>query len=106
MAYNKVVIDVEARFKDEITAEAKKVDKTIDQLERKKPKVVVDAETDEANRDLDKTGKKADDLGKKHPTPEVGIKDNATKKLDGLLEKTKKLADSVNNKKFKLLEYL
>ena len=95
MAYNKVVIDVEARFKDEITAEAKKVDKTIDQLERKKPKVVVDAETDEANRDLDKTGKKADDLGKKHPTPEVGIKDNATKKLDGLLEKTKKLADSV-----------
>ena len=95
MAYNKVVIDVEARFKDEITAEAKKVDKTLDQLERKKPKVVVDAETDEANRDLEKTGKKADDLGRKNPKPKVGIEDNATKKLEGILAKTKALADKV-----------
>lgn len=95
MAQNKVVIDVEARFIDNLTGDVKKADRAIDDLEKKKPKVVVDADTKDANSELDKTGKKADELGQKKPKPKVGLEDNASKGLDKILDKTKSLADKV-----------
>lgn len=91
----KVVIDVEARFIDNLTDKVNRADKAVDDLGKKKPKVVVDAETDEADRDIDSTGKKLDDLGKKKPKPRVGLEDEATKGLDKILDKTKDLADKV-----------
>lgn len=95
MAHNKVTIDVEARFIDNVTSQAKKTDKAIDDLEKRKPKVVVDADTSDANSKLDKTGKKADELGKKNPKPKVDLEDGASKGLDKILDKTKALADKV-----------
>lgn len=91
----KVVIDVEARFIDNLTPKIDKADKAVDDLGKKKPKVVVDAETDEADKDIDQTGKKLDDLGKKKPKPKVGLEDDASKGLDKIIDKTKALADKV-----------
>lgn len=95
MAQNKVVIDVEARFVDNLTGAAKRADKAVESLDKKKPKVVVTADTNNANKQLDATGKKADALGKKNPKPTAGLKDNASKGLDKILDKTKALADKV-----------
>lgn len=91
----KVVIDVEARFIDNLTDKVNRADKAVDDLGKKKPKVVVDAETDEANKDIDQTGKKLDDLGKKKPKPRISLEDEASKGLDKILDKTKDLADKV-----------
>lgn len=95
MAQNKVVIDVEARFIDNVTGKANKVDKTIDNLGKKKPKVVLDADTGNADGKLDKTNKKLDEFGKKNKKANVGVEDNASKKLVGILDKAKMLADKV-----------
>lgn len=91
----KVVIDVEARFVDNLTDDIKKVDKSLDGLEKRKPKVTVDADASDANGEIDKTGKKLDELGKKHPKPTIDAEDNASKKILGILDKAKSLADKV-----------
>lgn len=95
MAYNKVTIDVEARFVDNLTGAIGKADKAVDALDKKKPKVVVSADTNNADKKIDDTGKKLDDLGKKKPKPKAGLQDNASKGLDKILDKTKSLADKV-----------
>ena len=95
MAYNKVTIDVEARFVDNLTGAVGKADKAVDSLNKKKPKVVVSADTSDAERKLVNAGKKADELGKKNPKPKADVQDNASKGLDKILDKTKSLADKV-----------
>lgn len=72
MAYNKVVVDVEARFVDNVTGQAKKVNKIIDDLDKKDPEV------------------------------EIGVEDNASKTLNKLDEQTKKLANKITDINVKL----
>ena len=72
MAYNKVTIDVEARFVDNVTGQAKKVNKIIDDLDKKDPEV------------------------------EVGVEDNASKTLNKIDEKTKRLANKITDIPLKL----
>ena len=95
MAQNKVTIDVEARFIDNITGKATKVDKTVDNLGKKKPKVVIDANDKGASNKIDKVDKKLDNLGKKKPKPNIDAQDNASKKILSIMDKAKSLASRV-----------
>ena len=102
MAHNKVTIDVEARFVDNLTGDVKKADKAIDSLEKKKPKVVVDADTKPADEKVNSTGKKIDELGKKKPKPTIDAEDNASKKIMSIMDKAKHLANRVYTATVKL----
>lgn len=94
MAQNKVTIDVEARFIDNVTNAAKKADKAVSDLDKKKPKVTISAD-DKATPDMKGVEKEADKVGKKKPKVKIGAEDQATSKLNKILEKTKALANKV-----------
>lgn len=95
MAHNKVTIDVEARFIDNVTSPATKVDKTVDKLGKKKPKVVIDANEKGASEKVDKVEKKLNKLEKKKPKPTIDAQDNASKKILGIMDKAKSLASRI-----------
>ena len=95
MAHNKVTIDVEARFIDHLTGDVKKADKAIDNLDKKKPKVVVDADTKAAEEKVDKTKKKLDEIGKEKPKPVIDAEDKASKKILNIMDKARHLAARV-----------
>lgn len=95
MAHNKVTIDVEARFIDNVTSPATKVDKTVDKLGKKKPKVVIDANEKGASEKVDKVEKKLNKLEKKKPKPTIDAQDNASKKILGIMDKAKSLASKI-----------
>lgn len=94
MAQNKVTIDVEARFIDNVTDAAKKADKAVSNLDKKKPKVTISAD-DKATPGMKTVEKEADKVGKKKPKVKVDADDQATSKLNKILEKTKALANKV-----------
>lgn len=102
MAHNKVTIDVEARFIDNVTGQAAKADKAVDDLGKKKPKVVVDADTSDADAKIGKTEKELDSLGKKRVKPTVDVEDDASKKITGILDKAKRFADKVYTASIKI----
>lgn len=95
MAYNKVVIDVEARFIDNVTNPVNKADKAVDNLGKKRPKVVIDVDNTGANNKIDNTGKKLDNFGKKRSKSRLEAEDNASKKIDRVLDKMKRFADKI-----------
>jgi vacuolar-type H+-ATPase subunit H len=101
MAQNKVTIDVEARFIDNVTSAAKKADKAVSDLDKKKPKVTISAD-DKATPDLKDVEKEADKVGKKKPKVKVDADDQATSKLNKILEKTKALANKVYSASIKI----
>lgn len=94
MAQNKVTIDVEARFIDNVTDAAKKADRAVSNLDKKKPKVTISAD-DKATPGMKTVEKEADKVGKKKPKVKVDADDQATSKLNKILEKTKALANKV-----------
>lgn len=95
MAYNKVTIDVEARFIDNVTDPAKRADKAVDNLEKKKPKVVIDADASRADSTINKTGRAADNLGKKRPKLIVGAEDRASSKIAAINDRIKAFANRI-----------
>lgn len=95
MAQNKVVIDVEARFIDNVTPGAAKAQKAIDKLDGKKPKVVIDADTGKAGDKLDDVDDKLTDIGKKRPKPVVDVIDRAKDKIVNVLDKARSFANRV-----------
>ena len=95
MAYNKVVIDVEARFIDNLTNQVNKADKAVDNLGKKKPKVVIVVDNKDANNKVDETERKVDEVGKKRPKPKIDAVDNASKKIDRVLDRLKRIADRI-----------
>ena len=95
MAYNKVVIDVEARFVDNVTNPVNKADRAVDNLGRKRPKVIINVDNRDANNKIDKTEKKINDYGSKKPKPRLDAEDAASKKIDRVLDKMRKFADKI-----------
>ena len=102
----KVTIDVEARFIDNVSGEAgaassafKKVETTaraaakeVDELGKKNPKPKVDANTTPAMDKLNKTEKKLDKLGKAKTDVKLDAQDRATSKIVKVLNKLKSYA--------------
>lgn len=92
MAYNKVTIDVEARFVDNVTGQAKKVNKIIDDLDKKNPEVEVNVE-DNASKTLNKIEEKTKRLANKITDIPIKLRDNETlAKLSKIEEKARHLA--------------
>lgn len=102
MAYNKVTIDVEARFIDNVTDSAKKADKAVDNLEKKKPKVIIDADASRADSTINKTGKAADNLGKKRPKLIIGAEDRASSKITAINDRIKAFANRIYSSTVKI----
>lgn len=102
----KVVIDVEARFIDNVSGEAgaassafKNVEKTaksaakeVDKLGKANPKPKVDANTTPALEKLKKTEKQLDKLGKSKAEVKLNAQDQATSKIERVLNKVKNFA--------------
>lgn len=102
----KVTIDVEARFIDNVSGEAgaassafKKVETTaraaakeVDNLGKANPKPKVDADTTPALQKLNKTEKQLDKLGKSKADVKLDAQDQATSKIDKVLNKVKNFA--------------
>lgn len=103
---NKVTIDVEARFIDNVSGEAgaassafKKVETTaraatkeVDKLGKTNPKPKVDADTTPALEKLKKTEKQLDKLGKSKAEVKLDAQDQATSKIVKVLNKLKSYA--------------
>lgn len=100
---NKVTIDVEARFIDNVSGEAgaassafKKVETTaraaakeVDNLGKANPKPKVDADTTPALQKLNKTEKQLNKLGKSKSEVKLDAQDQATSKIEKVLNKVK-----------------
>jgi hypothetical protein len=95
MAYNKVVIDVEARFVDNVTGQVNKADKAVNNLGKKRPKVVIDADNAKADSKINNTGKKIDNLGRKKSRTRLEAEDNASKTIDRVLDRLKRIGDRI-----------
>ena len=104
MAYNKVVIDVEARFQDSVSGKVSKLDHELDNIEKKR-KVTVEADTGNADAKIDKVDHKLDNLGKKKPMPTIDAKDEASSKIEKILAKAKRLSDKVYTAALKLKDH-
>ena len=91
----KVTIDVEARFIDKVTNAANKADKALDKLDKKKPKVVIDADDSKAQDKIDETSKDAEALDKMKPVIDIDAKDNASSKIEKAESKARSLANRV-----------
>lgn len=97
MADKEIVIDVVSKYTDHASQglnqtgkDAEKVGKELDDLEKKKPRIHVDAD-DKAKPKLDKTRKESENLGKKRPKIHVDADDKAKPKLDRTRKESEKL---------------
>lgn len=96
---NKVVIDVEARFVDNVTQSAKHAESSVDEvtkavndLNKSRAKPGVDADTSKINEKLDNTQKKLDKMNKSKVTTFLEAMDNASKKIEKVLTAAKGIA--------------
>lgn len=103
---NKVTIDVEARFIDNVTGEANSASKAFDKLEKeaqdtakaidsvgkKKAQPKLDADTSKFKKAIDDSDKKLTKFGKTKADAKLGAEDKATSKIDKILNKVKALA--------------
>lgn len=87
---DRVVIDVEARFVDNVTNQAKKSQKELDKLS--KTKVEPKADTGKLMNKLREAEKKAEKLGKTKTTMVLKAVDKASTTIDKLLNKSKSIA--------------
>lgn len=100
---NKVTIDVEARFVDNVSGEAgaassafKKVEtsakaaaKEVDNLGKKTVSPKLDAETDKFKKAIDDSDKKLEKFGKSKAEVKLGAEDRATSTIDKVLSRVK-----------------
>ena len=103
---NKVTIDVEARFIDNVSGEAKGASKAFDDVEKKarsaakeidnlgkkKAQPQVDAKTDKIKKTLDSIDKDLSKLGKTKAEAKLGAQDKATSVINKVLNKLKNFA--------------
>lgn len=91
----KVTIDVEARFIDNLTGKVGRADKAIDNLGKKRPKVVVDANTAKPDKKIPKLDKELDKLGRKKPRPTIDANDKASRIITKIADKAESIAKKV-----------
>lgn len=84
MADKEIVIDVVSKYSDHASQglnqtgkEAEKVEKELNNLGKKRPRIHIDAD-DKAKPKIDRTRREGEGLGKKRWTPKLGLKDTAT----------------------------
>lgn len=111
MAYNKVVIDVEARFIDELSDDAKAASKSmdnlgkeaqeaakeVDKLGKKKVKPKVDADTSSVTKKVSKIDRMLAKLGRSKTDIKLSALDRATAKIERVKEKLKTLTWKSHN---------
>lgn len=88
----KIVIDVEARFKDEVTDEAKAASDSVDKLGKKKAKATLDADDSKFWRKYRKTEDKAKSFGKSKFSAFFEAKDKASTVIGNIMTKAKAFA--------------
>jgi tape measure domain-containing protein len=84
VADKEIVIDVVSQYSDHASQglnqtgkEAEKVEKELNNLGKKRPRIHIDAD-DKAKPKIDRTRREGEGLGKKRWTPKLGLKDTAT----------------------------
>lgn len=87
MADKEIVIDVVSKYSDHASQglnqtgkEAEKVEKELNNLGKKRPRIHIDAD-DKAKPKIDRTRREGEGLGKKRWTPKIGVDDEATPKI-------------------------
>lgn len=109
MGMNKVTIDVEARFVDNLSGQAGRATKTIDDLDkkaktaqkdldklsRKKSKPIFDADNSKLLKKLREAEAKADKLGKKKTKTVLEVVDKATNKIGNVMNKAQAFANKI-----------
>lgn len=109
MAYNKVTIDVEARFVDNLSGNANNAKKTISDLDKKakdtqkdldklsktKSKPIFDADNSKLLKKIREAEAKADKLGRKKTKTVLEVIDNATTKIGSVMNKAQAFARKV-----------
>lgn len=87
MADKEIVIDVVSKYSDHASQglnqtgkEAEKVEKELNNLGKKRPRIHIDAD-DKAKPKIDRTRREGEGLGRKRWTPKIGVDDEATPKI-------------------------
>jgi hypothetical protein len=87
VADKEIVIDVVSKYSDHASQglnqtgkEAEKVEKELNNLGKKRPRIHIDAD-DKAKPKIDRTRREGEGLGKKRWTPKIGVDDEATPKI-------------------------
>lgn len=88
----KIVIDVEARFKDEVTDEAKAASDSVDKLSKKKAKATLDADDSKFWKKYRKAEDKAKSFGKSKFSAFFEAKDKASTVIGNIMTKAKAFA--------------
>ncbi len=88
----KIVIDVEARFKDEVTDEAKTASDSIDKLNKKKAKTTFDANDSKFWQKYKRAEEKAKSFGRSKFSPFFEAKDKASSVIGNIMAKAKNFA--------------
>lgn len=111
MAYNKVTIDVEARFVDDLSNDAKSASKSVDnlgkeaqeaakevdKLGKKKVKPKVDADTSSVTKKISKIDRMLAKLGRSKTETKLSALDRATAKINKVKESLKTLTWKSHN---------
>ena len=88
----KIVIDVEARFKDEVTDEAKAASDSVDKLNKKKARPQVDADSSGFIKKIREAEKRAKSFGKTKTAAVFGAVDKASTVIGKIMSKAKSYA--------------
>lgn len=116
MAYNKVTIDVEARFVDNLSGNANNAKRTISDLDKKakdtqkdldklgktKTKPIFDADNSRLLKKLREAEQKADKLGRKKTKTVLDVVDHATTKIGNAMNKAQAFANRVYSTAIKI----
>lgn len=88
----KIVIDVEARFKDEVTDEAKTASDSVDKLNKKKARPKVDADSSRFIKKIREAEERAKAFGKTKTSAVFGAVDKASTVIGNIMTKAKAFA--------------
>lgn len=88
----KIVIDVEARFKDEVTDEAKAASDSVDKLNKKRAEPKVDADSSRFIKKIREAEERAKSFGKTKTAAVFGAVDKASTVIGNIMAKAKSYA--------------
>lgn len=88
----KIVIDVEARFKDEVTDEAKTASDSVDKLNKKKARPNIDADSSRFIKKIREAEERAKSFGKTKTAAVFGAVDKASTVIGNIMTKAKAFA--------------
>lgn len=88
----KIVIDVEARFKDEVTDEAKTASDSVDKLHKKKARPSFDADSSRFIKKIREAEERAKSFGKTKTAAVLGAVDKASNVIGNIMTKAKSFA--------------